>query len=453
MPPFPPRYILPRGVSFAANPGMPLKARVGIIGLGTVGSGVLRLLAQQGGFFSSRLNIDLTVSAVSARSAESLDTAPAGAYRTTDPMEICARPDVDIVLELAGGCEGPLAWISAALRNGKHVVTANKALIAAHGPELFPLAAKYRRVLAFEGAVGGSIPIVKTLQESFVANDIDGMACIINGTCNHILTEMTDRKIPFLDALKEAQALGYAEADPTLDVEGMDAAHKLAILAALSYRKFVDYREMSVTGITQITPLDLELAGESGYAVKLLGVLEPGPDGNLFAHVYPALLAKGHPLASIHGVSNAVFVKGSAAGSHILSGPGAGGLPTASAVVGDLIHVCRQMGNNLFSEHTVNCMPREEKMQLVPIGALVSEYYLRFTLNDIPGAIGEIATLLARYGISINFALQKVLPGRAGVTILILTQKSRELDVRDALAKIHTFPFVAGKTQLLRIYR
>jgi homoserine dehydrogenase len=430
-----------------------MKARVGIIGLGTVGTGVLKLLGQQGGFFSSRLSIDIQITAVCARTEKSLAKAPAGAFRTTDPLTLCARPDVDIVLELAGGCEGPLAWIGAALRNGKHVVTANKALIAGYGPDLFPLAALNRRVLAFEASVGGSIPIVKTLQESFVANDIDGMACIINGTCNYILTEMSARKAPFADVLKEAQALGYAEADPSLDVEGLDSAHKLAILAALSYRKFVDYREMSVSGISHVTSLDLELAAELGYAVKLLGVLEPYPDGNLFAHVYPALLAKNHPLASIQGVSNAVFVKGSAAGSHILSGPGAGGMPTASAVVGDLIHVCRQMSNNLFSEHTVNCMPREEKMQLAPIGALVGEYYLRFTLCDIPGAIGEISTLLARYGISINFALQKVLAAREGVTVLMLTQKSREVDVRDALARIHSFPFVAGKTQMLRIYR
>ncbi len=441
-----------------------MKARVGIIGLGTVGSGVLRLLEQQGRFFSERLNIDVTVTAACARTANSLAAAPDGAYKTTDPLELCARPDVDIVLELAGGCAGPLAWIGAALRNGKHVVTANKALIAESGPDLFPLAAQARRVLAFEGAVGGGIPIVKTLQESFVANDIDGMACIINGTCNHILTEMAVRGIGFAQALAEAQALGYAEADPALDVDGLDAAHKLAILAALGYRKFVDYREMSVTGITGVTPLDLELAAGLGYAVKLLGVLAPAADGRLFAHVYPALLARDHPLAGIHGVLNAVFVKGSAAGSHILSGPGAGGMPTASAVVGDLIHVCRQMSNNLFSEHTVNCMPKDQKMRLVPIGELESEFYLRFTLNEIPGAIGEIANLLARFGVSINSALQKPVRGDAGkvgegadgkdgVCILILTQKARENDVRRALAKIESLPFTAAPTRLFSIYR
>ncbi len=436
-----------------------MQARVGIIGLGTVGSGVLRLLEQQGGFFSSRMNIDLKLTAVCARSEASLAKAPASAFRTTDPMALISRPDVDIVLELAGGTEGPLEWIAAALRAGKHVVTANKALISGHGPELFPLAALHKRVLAFEGAVGGSIPIVKTLQESFVANDIDGMACIINGTCNFILSEMSARGIGFDEALKEAQARGYAEADPSLDVDGIDAAQKLAILAALGYRKFVDWREMSVTGISHLAPVDLALAAELGFAVKLIGVINPAPpsiaalEGSLFAHVYPALLPLAHPLAAIHGVNNAVHVLGSAAGAHILSGPGAGGLPTASAVVGDLIHVCRQMSNNVFSEHTVNCMPREEKMQLLPIGSLVAEFYLRFTLSDIPGAIGEVSAMLARYGISINFAQQKGLPSREGVSIVILTQPAKDQDMRDALAKIHSLPFVAGKTQMLRIHR
>ncbi|HAO99565.1 MAG TPA: homoserine dehydrogenase, partial [Fibrobacteres bacterium] len=285
--------------------------RVGIVGLGTVGQGVIELLERHGPFFARELGVNFRVAAACAKEAEALARVrDENCLKTSDPMAVASAPDVDVFIELAGGEDGPKPWHEAALKSGKHVVTANKALLAKHGAELFPLAAQQNRCLFFEAAVGGGIPIIKTLQEDLIANDIEGLACIINGTCNYILTQMSRNGSSFADALAEAQRLGYAEANPGFDIDGMDSLHKVALLASLIYGRYVDYRKLSVEGIRNVSALDIRMADEMGYEVKLLGAVSQ-KDGKVLAAVYPAMLERGHQLASVSGVLNGVYLKAS----------------------------------------------------------------------------------------------------------------------------------------------
>jgi homoserine dehydrogenase len=428
-----------------------MEIRLGIAGLGTVGEGVLELLNAQGAFYSRALGIDFRVTAVAARSEKSLaKVADPKCFKTLDPLAVATHPDVDVFVELAGGEDAPKAWVEAALKAGKHVVTANKALLAKHGAELFPLAAANRRMLLFEAAVGGGIPIVRTLQESLVGNDIEGLACIINGTCNYILTQMAVHKASFDDALAEAQRLGYAEADPTFDIDGWDALHKVALLASLAHGRHVDYRKLTAEGIRNVSALDIEQASEMGYEVKLLGVVERGASGEILAAVYPALLERSHQLASVNGVLNAVYLKTSAAGPLLLTGAGAGRLPTASSVLSDLIAAARCPAAGTSGAAFIS---GENPAPLASIDALETEFYLRFTAVDRPGVLSKLTGVLGEHGISIRALSQKPEHDPENVPVIVLTHRARNAAVMRALAEIDALDIIRGKTRVIRFYK
>jgi homoserine dehydrogenase len=437
-----------------------MKIRIGIIGLGTVGSGVLDLLERHAAFFRDSLGFEFPITALCSRSQARLDRFAGktpghweGAFFTRDPLALVARADVDVVLEVAGGEDGPKAWVEAAFANGKHVITANKALLAKHGKELFPLAEKSGRFLLFEAAVGGGIPIIRTLQEAFIANDIHGLACIINGTCNYILTEMTQKKLPFHAALKEAQVLGYAEADPSFDIEGTDSAHKVALLASLCYGKYVDFASMSVEGITTLSDVDIAMAEEMGFAIKLLGVVSQDRDGHILANVYPALLEKKHQLATVDGVLNAVFLKTSAVGAILLTGAGAGMLPTASSVVSDLVSLARQLATGNPKTQPMSFFSAKNRAVLQPIDELETEFYLRLTAVDKPGVLAKVTAIIGEEGISIRALVQKPEHDPERVPVIFLTHTTKNSNVRRALKRIDSLDIIQAPTQVLRFYR
>ncbi|MDB5047880.1 MAG: Homoserine dehydrogenase [Fibrobacteres bacterium] len=430
-----------------------MKIRVGLIGLGTVGSGVLDLLERHNGFFRDSLGFDFELKGICSRSQVRLDRFPGRApLMTTHPMELAKHPDIDVILEVAGGEDEPKAWVEAAFAHKKHVITANKALLAKHGKDLFPLAEANGRFLLFEAAVGGGIPIIRTLQESFIANDIHGLACIINGTCNYILSEMTGKKLSFESALKAAQDLGYAEADPSFDIEGTDSAHKVALLASLCYGKYVDFSSMSVEGITTISAVDIQMAEEMGFAIKLLGIVSQDKRG-IQANVYPALLEKRHQLATVDGVLNAVFVKTSAIGPILLTGAGAGKLPTASSVISDLVSLARQLATGNPQAQPMGFFSTRNRAELIPIDELETEFYLRLTAVDKPGVLAKVTAILGEEGISIRALVQKPEHDPEHVPVIFLTHATRNANVSKALKRIDVLDIIQAPTQVLRFYR
>lgn len=431
-----------------------MKIRVGIIGLGTVGSGVLDLLERHRKFFQKGLGFDFQLMGICSRSQARLDGYPGQApLRTTKPLEIATHPDIDVILEVAGGEDQPKAWLEAAFKSGKHVITANKALLAKHGKDLFPLAAKHGCFLLFEAAVGGGIPIIRTLQESFIGNDIHGLACIINGTCNYILSEMAGKKLSFESALKTAQELGYAETDPSFDIEGTDSAHKVALLASLCYGKYVDYASMTVEGITTISSVDIQMAEEMGFAIKLLGIVSQDKHGNIQANVYPALLEKRHQLATVDGVLNAVFLKTSAVGAILLTGAGAGSLPTASSVISDLVSLARQLATGNPKAQPMGFFSLDNRADLVPIDELETEFYLRLTAVDKPGVLAKVTAILGEEGISIRALVQKPEHDPEHVPVIFLTHNTKNSNVRKALIRIDALDIIQAPTQVLRFYK
>jgi homoserine dehydrogenase len=433
-----------------------MQIRLGLVGLGTVGQGLIELLGRHQRFFAEQLGFDFRVAAACARSQRSLARVQdPHCFKTTDPLAVAAHPEIDVLVELAGGEDAPKPWIETALRAGKHVVTANKALLAKHGTQLFPLAAEQDRFLLFEAAVGGGIPIVKSLQEGLVGNDIEGLASIINGTCNYILTQMSRKKESFAAALAEAQRLGYAEADPGFDVDGMDSLHKVALLASLCFGRYVDYRKLSVEGIRNITALDIQMAEEMGFEVKLLGVVSQGeaPASGILAAVYPALLERGHQLASVQGVLNGIYLKTSAAGPLLLTGAGAGKLPTASSVVSDLVTLARQLATSHPKPPSMAFFSETHAADLVPIDELKTEFYLRLTTVDRPGVLSKVTGILGEAGISIRALTQKPERDSEIVPVIILTHAVRNANVTKALRQIDALDVVRSPTQVIRFYR
>ena len=430
-----------------------MKIRVGLIGLGTVGSGVLDLLERHRDFFKGSLGFDFELQGICSRSQSRLDLfAGRAPLLTRNPMEITTHPDIDVVLEMAGGEDEPRAWVEAAFAHKKHVITANKALLAKHGLTLFPLAEKHGRFLLFEAAVGGGIPIIRTLQESFIANDIHGLACIINGTCNYILSEMAGKKLSFQTALTRAQELGYAEADPAFDIEGTDSAHKVSLLASLCYGKYVDYASMSVEGITSISDVDIQMAEEMGFTIKLLGIVSQDKAGRIQANVYPALLEKKHQLATVDGVLNAVFLKTSAVGPLLLTGAGAGKLPTASSVISDLVSLARQLATGNPVAQPMGFFSMKNRADLLPIDELETEFYLRLTAVDKPGVLAKVTAILGEEGISIRALVQKPEHDPENVPVIFLTHTARNARIRSALKRIDELDIIQAPTQVLRFY-
>jgi homoserine dehydrogenase len=427
---------------------------IGILGLGTVGSGVLNVLARNREEIQRRAGRDIRITHASARDLTRKRPCPMeGVQLSADPHAVVNDPKVDVVVELIGGYEPARKLVLAAIGNGKHVVTANKALIAVHGNEIFAAAQKHGRIVAFEAAVGGGIPIIKTVREGLAGNRVEWLAGIINGTCNYILTEMRDKGRDFGEVLAEAQKLGYAEADPTFDVEGIDAAHKLTILAAIAFGIPLQFDRVYVEGITKITRLDVAYAEELGYRIKLLGIARR-TDAGIELRVHPTLIPYRRLIANVDGVMNAVLVTGDAVGPTLHYGAGAGSEPTASAVVADIVDVVRTLTADPHNRvpHLAFQPDAIAELPILPIEAVATRYYLRMQAQDKPGVLADITRILADCGISIEAVVQKE-PGNGApeVPIIMLTQRVLEAHMNQAIREIESLPSVVGSVMRIRL--
>lgn len=427
---------------------------IGILGLGTVGGGTVRVVTRNAGEITRRAGRDIQIRAASARDpGRTRICATDGIRLTTDAFEIVNDPDIDIVVELIGGLSPAKELVLAALENGKHVVTANKALIALHGNEIFAKAREKGLMVAFEAAVAGGIPIIKAIREGLAGNTVEWLAGIINGTCNFILTEMRDKGRDFADVLSEAQALGYAEADPTFDVEGIDAAHKLTILASIAFGIPLQFNKVYVEGITGITAMDVNYAEALGYRIKLLGIARRAANG-IELRVHPTLIPERRLIANVDGVMNAVLVKGDAVGPTLYYGAGAGAEPTASSVVADIIDVVRTLTSDPENRvpHLAFQPGAIADMPILPISEVETAYYLRLSASDQPGVLADVTRILADLGISIEAILQKEPPpGESQLPVILLTHKVREHDMNQAIARIEALPTIGGSVKRIRM--
>ena len=427
--------------------------QIGLLGCGTVGTGVAKLLIENQDLLTARVGAELNLKWVADIDIET-DRGiqlPAGVL-TTDAQKVLNDPEIDMVIEMIGGEGIAKDLMLQAINNGKHIVTANKALLAAHGNELFAAAARKGVDLAFEASVGGCMPTIKSMRESLVGNHIKAMSGILNGTCNYILSKIEDEGISFEEALAEAQNQGYAEADPTLDVGGFDTAHKIAILAALAYGMEINLKDVYIEGISRITPLDIEFAGQFGYRIKLLAISK-FQDNRVEARVHPTMIPFKNLLASISGTVNAITISGDAVGDILLYGHGAGMMPTASAVVSDIVDIAR----NILSGTTRRIPPlsyQRESISRIPvlsIDDLVTHYYFRFAALDHPGVLSTISGILGKYDISIQSVHQKGRKTNGSVPLVMLTHRAKEADVKQALAEISDLNVVSDEPVLIRI--
>lgn len=421
--------------------------RVGILGLGVVGSGVYRMLQSNRGAIESRIGSRVEVVAVGIRDTAKVRDVP-GELVTTDLEQIVDRDDVDVVLELIGGIEPAGRLVERALRSGKSVVTANKELIAKDGARLVDLAKSNNLDLHFEAAVGGGIPLVQPLKHQLAGNDVLKLMGILNGTTNFILSKMSLEGGDFADVLRDAQAHGYAEADPTNDVDGFDSAYKLAILGSIAFGRSVPIDGVYRQGIRSVHARDLEFADLLGYRIKLLGIVQPAGSDAVLARVHPALIRKDHPLASVEGVYNAVWIHGDFVGDVMFSGRGAGSDPTASAVVGDLIDV----GRNLNAQGPGSAIPIGSPIATASIERLESEYYVRVIVKDEPKVLGNIALALGDHGVSLAAMEMRVIDAaHMRGEIVFLTHTSREREFRAALEQIETAGLVESVEAWYRV--
>ena len=433
---------------------MATSLRLGIAGLGTVGAGVLDILAKHGALVAARAGKAIEVTAVSARNKtknRGHDVSRLNWY--DDPVKLAAAPDVDVFVELMGGEGDPAkAAVETALKAGKHVITANKALLAHHGSSLARLSEVNGVALNFEASVAGGIPIVKTIREGLAGNRAGKLFGILNGTCNYILTKMANEGRAFGDVLKEAQALGYAEADPTFDVGGFDTAHKLAVLTSLAFGAEVNLKAIDIEGIEAITLDDIRNASEMGYKIKLLGVAVASNEG-IEQRVHPTLVPKGSPVADTDGVFNAVVVKGDFVGDLMLEGRGAGAHPTASAVISDVVDIARNNFRPAFGVPAAELRP----YKAAPPRAHEGGYYVALELHDKPGAVASVARILADEKISIESIFQRGKQAkdtpRATAPFILITHDTVETAMRDALARIETDGHVASRPRMIRIER
>jgi homoserine dehydrogenase len=427
--------------------------QIGLLGCGTVGTGVAKLLIENRDLLTARVGAKLNLKWVADIDIET-DRGiqfPAGVL-TTDAKKVLSDPEIDMVIEMIGGEGVAKDLMLQAINNGKHIVTANKALLAAHGNELFAAAAQKGVDLAFEASVGGCMPTIKSMRESLVGNHIKSMSGILNGTCNYILSKIEDEGISFEEALAEAQGQGYAEADPTLDVGGFDTAHKIAILAALAYGMEINLKDVYIEGISRITPLDIEFAAQFGYRIKLLAISK-FQDNRVEARVHPTMIPFKNLLTSISGTVNAITISGDAVGDILLYGHGAGMMPTASAVVSDIVDIAR----NILSGTTRRIPPlsyQRESISRIPvlsIDDLVTHYYFRFAALDRPGVLSTISGILGKNDISIQSVHQKGRKTNGSVPLVMLTHRAKEADVKQALAEIRNLNVVSDEPVLIRI--
>ena len=442
----------------------PRPLRVGMIGIGTVGSGTFRVLARNQAEIAGRAGRGIKLVMVCARSlARAMRVVGRDAALTNDPMLVATHPDVDVVVEVAGGTSPAREWVLAAIRAGKHVVTANKALLATHGNEIFAAARQHGVTVAYEGAVAGSIPIIKALREGLTANRIEWVAGIINGTTNFILSKMREEGLGFAEALAQAQALGYAEADPTFDIEGIDAAHKITLLAANAFGMPVRFADAQVEGITRLQGLDVACAEQLGYRIKLLGVARRRKEGDadgVELRVQPALVPATHLLAQVNGSMNAVMVKGDAAGVTMFYGAGAGSEQTASAVIADLVDVARLQGTTPaqrvphqgFHAHAVN-----EQLAVLPRAAVHTRHYLRVPVHTAQH-MEEVSAWLAAQQVPVQrveLARDQALPAGSGpeaqAQVLVLTDAVAQATVDRAVQALADHPAVSGPVVTLRV--
>ncbi len=406
---------------------MSTKTIIGILGLGTVGTGVVTLL---------RDNPQFEIRAIAVRDKHKPRQIDLSAFEVTDdPFKLAEDPKIEIIVEVAGGIDPVYQVVKRAITSGKHVVTANKELIAKHSPEIFDLAHRHNVTLFFEAAVGGGIPLISTLQRGLQANRISKVAGILNGTTNYILTTMEQEKKPFAEALREAQVKGFAETDPSDDIEGRDVAYKIAILSSLAFQCPIEVEKIYRQGIAQITDLDIRLAAEFGYRIKMIGLAQPGQADSLDVRAHPMLVPLHHPLAGVEGVNNAIFISGSAVGEIMLSGPGAGQLPTASAVVGDLINLASALKLPDFARY-FQLPIRSRVCDVFPITETINSYYLRLETQDTPGVIGNLGHAFGGHGVSLHSVTQKGVTDDGAATIVLLTHKVREQQLQDALREI-----------------
>ena len=424
--------------------------RIALAGLGTVGAGLIRLVEANGALIARRAGRTVEIVAVSARDRNKdrgVDLAP---YAWEDDMTaLAARPDVDVVVELVGGADGPaLTAARNALKAGKGLVTANKAMIAHHGLELAELAESNRAPLRFEAAVAGGVPVIKGLREGAAANRIERIYGILNGTCNYILSTMEQTGRDFGEVLAEAQALGYAEADPTFDIEGVDAAHKLAILAAIAFGARIDFAAVDIGGISRVRAADIAQAEALGYRIRLIGMADVDDTGGLFQRVQPCLVPLHHPLAAVEGPTNAVVAEGNYAGRLLFQGAGAGDGPTASAVAADIIDIARGDAGTPFS------VPAGDLETLPPAeaGHRTSRAYIRFVVADRPGVLAEIAAAMRDGGVSIESLIQQGRPEEGGeVLVAMVTHEGAEENVAGALALLEGSDSLAEQPLVMRL--
>jgi len=427
---------------------------VGLLGIGTVGGGTWDVLARNADEIRRRAGRAIRITRVADKDVKKARRLVDGkAQVSANAREVVRAPDIEIVVELIGGTGIAKDLVLEAIANGKHVVTANKALLAKHGNRIFAAAQKKGVMVAFEASVGGGIPIIKALREGLAANRIEWIAGIINGTSNFILSEMRDKGLPFADALRDAQGRGYAETDPTFDIEGIDAAHKLTILSALAFGIPMQFAKAYTEGISRLTQEDIGYAEELGYRIKLLGITRRAKKG-IELRVHPTLVPARRLIANVEGVMNAILVKGDAVGATMYYGAGAGSQPTASAVVADLVDVTRLITAD--PEHRVPHLAFQpdqlSDVPILPIGEVETSYYLRMRVLDRPGVLARITRILADSRISIDAMVQKE-PGEGEkrVDIVMLTHRAIEKNVNAAMARIERLPTVVGKVTRIRL--
>jgi homoserine dehydrogenase len=415
---------------------------IGMLGLGTVGTGVVKLLAPDPRF---------RIKWVAVRDKSKPRDVDLSSVRVTDqPSDVVDDTEVEIIIEVAGGIAHIYEFVKRAIENGKHIVTANKEMIARHGSEIFQLAHRNNVTVLFEAAVGGGIPLISTIQRGLQANEISSVAGILNGTTNYILTAMEARGQSFDEAVAEAQRLGFAESDPTNDVEGFDVAYKITILSSLAFGRFVDADSVHRQGITQITDLDIAMAGEFGYRIKMIGLARRG-DGCLDVRAHPMLVPLHHPLASVEGANNAIFISGSAVGEVMLVGPGAGQMPTASAVVGDLINLASALRLPDFAPYFQPAIDSQQ-VPLCLIEDSESAFYIRLETEDAPGVIGDIGHALGGNGVSLHSLLQRGVPQTGPATIILLTHRASERNVARAVKEIEAQASTKQLGVVLRVF-
>ena len=432
---------------------------IGIVGYGTVGNGVAKILEEKKQLLKKKSGVDINLYKVYTRNWNKEFPYPLPEEKKAYSYEEFINDEnIDIIVELTGGIEFPLKLIKEAIEKGKHIVTANKALLAEKGKEVFSLAEEKGIRIGYEAAVAGGIPIIRALREGLVANKINKIYGILNGTTNYILTKMYKEGLDFNTVLKEAQELGYAEADPTLDINGTDAAHKIAILASLSYGGFIDFSQVYIEGIEHIDSLDIDLGRELGYTLKLLAIAK-GHNGEVEVRVHPTFLPDENPLSKVDGVFNAVMVEGDAVGESMFYGKGAGSLPTASSVVSDIVDIAKSIALGVGREIEITSMNWEHKdLSLTKVKDFYTRYYVRFTVPDITGVLAKISAVFAKYNISIAAVIQKekVLSltkkkHEKVVPLVILTHTASENSIQNAIREIEQQKITEEKTILIRV--